>query len=88
MWALLFVVGACELRHFFKIVPLLDTDWAGVEPGASRPGGGVGRATLRREPQIRGRLMPGSHTCCALALQETTASIRSRWTRPSAACRS
>ena len=41
MWALLFIVGACELRHFFKIVPLLDTDWAGVEPGASqRKGGG------------------------------------------------
>ena len=33
MWALLFAVSACELRHFFKVVPLLDTDWAGVEPG-------------------------------------------------------
>mmetsp|Transcript_20478 Transcript_20478/g.41901 ORF Transcript_20478/g.41901 Transcript_20478/m.41901 type:complete len:186 (-) Transcript_20478:168-725(-) len=33
MWALLFIVGACELRHFFKVVPLLDTNWDGVEPG-------------------------------------------------------
>ena len=33
MWVLLFIVSACELRHFFKVVPLLDTDWAGVEPG-------------------------------------------------------
>ena len=33
MWTLLFLVSACELRHFFKVVPLLDTDWAGEEPG-------------------------------------------------------
>merc|ERR1712025_806174 len=33
MGVLLFIVSACELRHFFKVVPLLDTDWAGVEPG-------------------------------------------------------
>jgi hypothetical protein len=33
MWALLGVVGLCELVHMSKIVPRLDGDWAGWEPG-------------------------------------------------------
>jgi len=33
MWALLGVVGICELVHMSKIVPRLDGDWAGWEPG-------------------------------------------------------
>jgi hypothetical protein len=33
MWTLLFVVGTCELIHASKIVPRLDGDWEGWEPG-------------------------------------------------------
>lgn len=33
MWALLFVVGACELIHASVVVPKLDADWGDYEPG-------------------------------------------------------
>merc|ERR1712216_860334 len=33
MWYLLAFVGACELVHASKIVPRLDGDWSGWEPG-------------------------------------------------------
>jgi hypothetical protein len=33
MWALLGVVGLCELVHMSKVVPRLDGDWEGWEPG-------------------------------------------------------
>jgi len=33
MWALLGVVGFCELIHMQKVVPLLDADWGDREPG-------------------------------------------------------
>ena len=33
MWALLGVVGVCELCHMTVVVPRLDGDWAGYEPG-------------------------------------------------------
>jgi hypothetical protein len=33
MWFLLAVVGACELVHMSKVVPRLNGDWTGWEPG-------------------------------------------------------
>lgn len=33
MWALLAIVGACELNHAAKIVPRLDADWSGHDLG-------------------------------------------------------
>ena len=33
LWALLFFVGVCELLHMSVIVPRLDGDWEGYEPG-------------------------------------------------------
>lgn len=33
MWALLAVVGACEALHMSVVVPRLDGDWTGYEPG-------------------------------------------------------
>ena len=33
LWALLFVVGVCELLHMSVIVPRLDGDWGDYEPG-------------------------------------------------------
>jgi hypothetical protein len=33
MWTLLAVVGACEAVHMSKVVPRLDGDWEGWEPG-------------------------------------------------------
>ena len=33
MWALLAVVGTCEALHMSVVVPRLDGDWSGYEPG-------------------------------------------------------
>lgn len=33
MWGLLGVVGVCELLHMTVVVPRLDGDWSGYEPG-------------------------------------------------------
>ena len=33
MWALLVIVGLCELLHFSVVVPKLDGDWGTWEPG-------------------------------------------------------
>ena len=33
MWGLLAFVGACEAKHMSVVVPRLDGDWSGYEPG-------------------------------------------------------
>merc|ERR1719262_381507 len=33
MWGLLAIVGACEAKHMSVVVPRLDGDWSGYEPG-------------------------------------------------------